>query len=115
MAPFLAVVAAEPAGQDLVSAIVSGGYGGNLVLRDLGVGSHLCLPVAKPGGRVWVGDVHALQGDGVVDQTAIETAAENLEIRYGARSHRPRSSTDRPGTGRRPAVRVRTRRSLPSA
>jgi acetamidase/formamidase len=26
--------------------------------------------------------VHALQGDGVVDQTAIETAAENLEIRY---------------------------------
>ncbi len=26
--------------------------------------------------------MHALQGDGVVDQTAIETAAENLEIRY---------------------------------
>src|SRR3984957_7458077 len=82
MAPFLGVVAAEPAGQDQVSAIVAGSYGGNLVLRDLGVGSHLFLPVVKPGGRVWVGDVHALQGDGVVDQTAIETAAENLEIRY---------------------------------
>lgn len=26
--------------------------------------------------------MHALQGDGVVDQTAIETAAESLEIRY---------------------------------
>ena len=61
---------------------MSGSYGGNLVLRDLGVGSHLFLPVAKPGGRVWTGDVHALQGDGVVDQTAIETAAEDLEIRY---------------------------------
>jgi acetamidase/formamidase len=82
MAPFLGVVAAEPAGDQTVSAIVSGSYGGNLVLRDLGVGSHLFLPVAKPGGRIWVGDVHALQGDGVVDQTAIETAAENLEIRY---------------------------------
>ena len=82
MAPFLGVVAAEPAGQEQVSAIVSGSYGGNLVLRDLGVGSHLFLPVAKPGGRMWNGDVHALQGDGVVDQTAIETAAENLEIRY---------------------------------
>jgi acetamidase/formamidase len=82
MAPFLGVVAAEPAGAEPVSAIVSGSYGGNLVLRDLGVGSHLFLPVAKPGGRVWIGDVHALQGDGVVDQTAIETAAENLEIRY---------------------------------
>ena len=82
MAPFLGVVATEPAGDQLVSAIVSGSYGGNLVLRDLGVGSHLFLPVVKPGGRVWLGDVHALQGDGVVDQTAIETAAEDLEIRY---------------------------------
>ena len=82
MAPFLGVVGAEPAGDEEVSAILAGPYGGNLVLRDLGVGSHLFLPVAKPGGRVWTGDVHALQGDGVVDQTAIETAAENLEIRY---------------------------------
>jgi acetamidase/formamidase len=80
--PFLGVVAVEPAGDEQVSAIVSGNYGGNLVLRDLGAGSHLFLPVAKPGGRVGIGDVHALQGDGVVDQTAIETAAEDLEIRY---------------------------------
>ena len=82
MAPFLGVVGVEPAGDDPVSAILAGGYGGNLVLRDLTVGSHLFLPVAKPGARVWNGDVHALQGDGVVDQTAIETAAENLEVRY---------------------------------
>ena len=39
---------AEPAGQDPVSAIVSGSYGGNLVLRDLGVGSH--LSGLRPGG-----------------------------------------------------------------
>ena len=82
MAPFLGVVGVEPAGDDQVSAILGGAYGGNLVLRDLTAGSHLFLPVAKPGARVWNGDVHALQGDGVVDQTAIETAAENLEVRY---------------------------------
>ena len=82
MAPFLGVIAAEPAGNDPVSAILSGAYGGNLVLRDLTAGSHLFLPVAKPGARLWIGDVHALQGDGVVDQTAIETAAEDLAIRY---------------------------------
>ena len=82
MAPFLGVVAVEPAGDEQVSAIVSGAYGGNLVLRDLTAGSHLFLPVQKPGGRIWTGDVHALQGDGVVDQTAVETAAEDLEIRY---------------------------------
>jgi acetamidase/formamidase len=87
MAPFLGVIAAEPAGDEQVSAIVSGPYGGNLVLRDLAVGSHLFLPVQKPGGRIWIGDVHALQGDGVVDQTAIETAAEDLEIRYGLHKH----------------------------
>ena len=66
MAPFLGVVAAEPTGDDTVSAILAGATGGNLVLRDLGVGSHLFLPVAKAGGRIWIGDVHALQGDGVV-------------------------------------------------
>jgi acetamidase/formamidase len=82
MSPFLGVVGVEPAGDDPVSAILSGGYGGNLVLRDLTAGSHLFLPVAKPGARIWTGDVHALQGDGVVDQTAIETAAEDLAIRY---------------------------------
>jgi acetamidase/formamidase len=65
-----------------ISAILAGPYGGNLMLRELTVGSSLFLPAAKPGARMWVGDVHALQGDGVVDQTAIETAADDLQIRY---------------------------------
>jgi acetamidase/formamidase len=97
MAPFLGVVAAEPAGQETVSAIVSGSYGGNLVLRDLGVGSHLFLPVAKPGGRIWVGDVHALQGDGVVDQTAIETVRA-ADHRSCAPARHPLHCDDHPGT-----------------
>ena len=80
--PFLGVMAVEPEGDQPVSAILAGSYGGNLVLRELTVGSSLFLPVQKEGGRLWMGDVHALQGDGVVDQTAIETAAEELEIRY---------------------------------
>jgi acetamidase/formamidase len=80
--PFLGVMAVEPSGDDPVSAILAGPYGGNLVLRELSVGTSLFLPVQKPGGRLWMGDVHALQGDGVVDQTAIETAAEDLQIRY---------------------------------
>jgi acetamidase/formamidase len=82
LAPFLGVMGLEPPVDDKVSAILAGAYGGNLVLRELTVGSSLFLPVSKPGARVWVGDVHALQGDGVVDQTAIETAAEDLQIRY---------------------------------
>ncbi|MBN9619493.1 MAG: acetamidase/formamidase family protein, partial [Actinobacteria bacterium] len=83
--PLVGVLAAEPAGDDAVSAITAGPTGGNLVLRDLGAGSHLFLPVAKSGARIWLGDIHAAQGDGVVDQTGIETAAELLEVRYDLR------------------------------
>jgi acetamidase/formamidase len=89
LAPFLGVVGAEPGGDAIVSAILAGAYGGNLVLRDFTVGSSLFLPVMKPGARMWIGDVHALQGDGVVDQTAIETAAEDLTIRYDLHKNVP--------------------------
>lgn len=94
LAPFLGVIAVEPNGDQPVSAVLSGPYGGNLVLRDLTVGSALFLPVQKPGARVWIGDVHALQGDGVVDQTAIETAAEEIRIRF--RLHRGGAPIDGP-------------------
>jgi acetamidase/formamidase len=87
LAPFLGVMAVEPVGNAAVSAILAGRHGGNLVLRELTVGSSLYLPVAKAGARLWIGDVHALQGDGVVDQTAIETAAEDLTIRYELRKN----------------------------
>jgi acetamidase/formamidase len=82
LSPFVGVFATEPVGDEPVSAIVSGAYGGNLVMNRLGVGASLFLPVFKPGGRLWLGDIHAIQGDGVVDQTAIETAAERLVVRY---------------------------------
>jgi acetamidase/formamidase len=83
--PLIGVMAAEPAGEAPTSAILAGCYGGNLVLRDFGVGAHLFLPVMKQGVRLWLGDIHAAQGDGVVDQTGIETAAEDLELRLEIR------------------------------
>lgn len=89
LAPFLGVIGVEPVGDEPTSAILAGSYGGNLVLKELTVNSSIFLPVNKPGGRVWVGDVHALQGDGVVDQTGIETAAEQLKIEYNLRSAVP--------------------------
>jgi len=78
--PLIGVMGVEPAGNKPTSAILAGPYGGNLVLRDFGVGAHLFLPVMKSGARLWLGDIHAAQGDGVVDQTGIETAAEDLEL-----------------------------------
>lgn len=82
LAPIQAVMAVQPAGDKPVSGILSGRYGGNICLRDLVEGTSLFLAVEVPGGRVWTGDSHAAQGDGVVDQTAIETAMEDLRIQY---------------------------------
>jgi acetamidase/formamidase len=80
--PIQGVMAVQPAGDQPVSAILSGAYGGNIVLSELVEGTALFLPVQVPGARIWTGDSHAAQGDGVVDQTAIETAMDDLRIQY---------------------------------
>ena len=82
LAPIQAVMAVQPAGDKPVSGILSGRYGGNISLPDLTEGTSLFLGVEVAGGRLWTGDSHAAQGDGVVDQTAIETAMEDLRIQY---------------------------------
>jgi acetamidase/formamidase len=82
LAPIQGVIATQPAGDEPVSGILSGAYGGNLVLRELVEGTSVFLPVQVHGARLWTGDSHAAQGDGVVDQTAIETAMEDLRIQY---------------------------------
>jgi len=82
LAPFQGVMAVQPEGEEPVSGILSGAYGGNLVLRELVEGTSLFLPVQRAGAMVWTGDSHAAQGDGVVNQTAIETAMEDMQIQY---------------------------------
>jgi acetamidase/formamidase len=39
---------------------------------DMGPGSITYLPVRSPGGRLFIGDAHACQGDGEVCGTAVE-------------------------------------------
>jgi acetamidase/formamidase len=48
-------------------------HAGNLDNRELTAGSTLYIPVFAKGALLEVGDGHAAQGDGEVDQTAIET------------------------------------------
>jgi acetamidase/formamidase len=80
--PTMGVFAVEPEGDEPVSAILAGPYGGNLDLAELVAGTSLFLPVFKTGARVWAGDANAAQGDGVVDQTSIETAMAELRVQY---------------------------------
>jgi acetamidase/formamidase len=51
-------------------------YGGNIDNKELIPGVRLFLPVANEGALFSVGDGHAAQGDGEVNQTAIETSLD---------------------------------------
>lgn len=80
--PGQGMFATQPPGDKPVSAILNGAYGGKLGLHELVEGTALFLPVFHLGARVWTGNSHAVQGDGMVNQTALETAMEDLRIQY---------------------------------
>ena len=82
LAPFQGVFAAQPVGDKPTSGILAGPYGGNLDLAELVAGTSLFLPVQVAKARIWTGDSNGAQGDGVVNQTAIETALEDLQVQY---------------------------------
>jgi acetamidase/formamidase len=76
LAPFMGVMAVQPAEANGAnpSSTPPGNYGGNLDCKWLVAGTTLYLPVLAPGGRFFTGDAHAVQGDGEITGTAIETA-----------------------------------------
>jgi acetamidase/formamidase len=80
--PFLGTIGTPPAEPGDHGVIPPRRVGGNLDLRDVRPGARLLLPVEVPGGRVSVGDPHAVQGDGEVCGTAVETTA-TARLRIG--------------------------------
>jgi acetamidase/formamidase len=72
--PFFGIVGvAPPPGYGRVSSIEPREYGGNIDNKEFVPGTSLFLPVFVPGALVSVGDGHAVQGDGEVCLTALET------------------------------------------
>jgi acetamidase/formamidase len=67
-------------GPNVVSSVPPGPHAGNLDLRELQEGSILYIPVWRPGGRIFTGDSHALQGDGEVNLTALETGMREVRV-----------------------------------
>ena len=73
--PFFGSMGVAPAAElGRVSSNPPGRHAGNLDNKELTVGSTLLIPVFVPGALFLIGDGHAAQGDGEVDQTAIETS-----------------------------------------
>ena len=78
--PFQGTIGVAPAGERAISSVSPGPFGGNIDLKELTAGSSLFVPVSHPGGLIFTGDSHALQGDGEVNVTAIETAMREARI-----------------------------------
>lgn len=95
--PFFGSMGVAPAPElGRVSSNPPGRHAGNLDNRELGVGSTLYIPVFAPGALFEVGDGHAAQGDGEVDQTAIETSLRGrlrLTVRKDMKLAWPRAET----------------------
>ena len=97
LAPFFGSIGVAP--PPLVGRISSrppGYYGGNLDNKDLVAGSTLYLPVHVLGALLSIGDGHAMQGDGEVSGTALETSLRGtfeLRVIKGQRLKWPRAET----------------------
>jgi amidase len=73
--PMVGVIGTAPAGAG-VSTGDPGPHGGNMDNRYITVGATVHLPVAVPGGRLALGDVHATMGDGEITMLGLEICAE---------------------------------------
>jgi acetamidase/formamidase len=95
--PFFGSLGVAPAPElGRVSSNPPGRHAGNLDNRELGVGSTLFIPIFAPGALFEIGDGHAAQGDGEVDQTAIETSLRGrvqLTVRKDMKLTWPRAET----------------------
>jgi acetamidase/formamidase len=95
--PFFGSMGVAPAPElGRVSSNPPGRHAGNLDNRELTAGSTLFIPVFAPGALFEVGDGHAAQGDGEVDQTAIETSLHGriqLTVRKDMKLTWPRAET----------------------
>jgi acetamidase/formamidase len=87
---------APPPALGRVNSSPPGIHAGNLDNKELVAGTTLWIPVHVPGALFEIGDGHAAQGDGEVDQTAIETSLRGrvkLTVRKGRTLKWPRAET----------------------
>jgi acetamidase/formamidase len=95
--PFFGSMGVAPAPElGRVGSTAPSKHAGNLDNKELVAGSTLFIPVFVPGALFEIGDGHAAQGDGEVDQTAIETSLRGkvqLTVRKDIKLTWPRAET----------------------
>jgi amidase len=95
--PMLGRVAVAPAGEEAWGGLWPGDFGGNLDASDVAEGATIYLPVFHPGALFYFGDFHALQGDGEIAGSGLESTADvtfQFDLIKGKRIRWPRIEND---------------------
>jgi acetamidase/formamidase len=74
--PMLGCVGVAPARREAISTSTPGAFGGNMDYAGLNQGVKVMLPVNESGALLFIGDGHALQGEGEVVGTGLETSMD---------------------------------------
>ena len=75
--PMIGTIGVSPfvESESISTGVLPGRHGGNMDLPDITIGSQVFLPVFHERGLLYLGDVHAVQGDGEISGTAVEMPA----------------------------------------
>jgi amidase len=95
--PMIGCFGVAPADGEAISTATSGPHGGNMDYRLFRAGTTAYFPVSVSGALFFLGDAHALQGDGEIAGTGIEMPAEievQLRLIKGQPIAWPRGETD---------------------
>ncbi len=91
--PMLGRVAVAPDGDEAWGGMWPGNFGGNMDASDVREGTTVYLPVFHEGALFYFGDFHALQGDGEIIGSGLESTADvtfQFELQKGRKIHWPR-------------------------
>ncbi len=97
LSPMLGRVAVAPAGEEAWGGLWPGNFGGNLDVSDVREGATVYLPIFHDGAYFYFGDGHALQGDGEICGSGLETTMEvtfQFELIKGKKIAWPRIEND---------------------
>lgn len=96
--PMLGCIGVAPLRGQAISSISAGVFGGNMDYRGFVSGVTVYLPVFVPGALLFVGDGHAVQGDGEIVATGIEISMDvelTIDVRKGQSIGSPRGENER--------------------
>ncbi len=93
LGPMLGRVSVAPAGEEAWGGLWPGDFGGNMDASDVREGTTVYLPVFHDGAYFYFGDFHALQGDGEIVGSGLESTADvtfQFELQKGRTIRWPR-------------------------